>query len=165
MIKKIRRAAFALQKIAAVFLAPKQPQHHRRRPRFPFSAWRRDALGGQLPCDDVSAFAVHQETAVHLADDCRLFGFYRQFPTLQGKPVDIIASEHHTALHRTLLPPLDALRDFAALLLRYACHYGKPEFTVILAGVDMISNEYNTDSLTAQQPRVRERVNRISGKA
>ena len=33
------------------------------------------------------------------------------------------------------------------------------------AGVDMISNEYNTDSLTAQQPRVRERVNRISGKA
>ena len=29
----------------------------------------------------------------------------------------------------------------------------------------MISNEYNTDSLTAQQPRVRERVNRISGKA
>ena len=165
MIEKIRRAAFALQKIAAVFLASEQPQHHRRRPRFSFSAWRRDALGGQLPCDDVSAFAVHQETAVHLADYCRLLGIHYQFPTPQGKTVDIIASEHHTALHRALLPPLDALRDFATLLLRYACHYGKPEFTVILAGVDMISNEYNTDSLTAQQPRVRERVNRISGKA
>ena len=165
VIKEIRRAAFALQKIAAVFLVAEQPQHHRRRPRFSFSAWRRNAPGGQLPCDDVSAFAVHQETAVHLADDCRLLGIHCQFPTPQGKPVDIIASEHHTTLHRALLPPLDALRDFAALLLRYACHYGKPEFTVILAGVDMISNEYNTDSLTAQQPRVRERVNRISGKA
>ena len=165
MIEKIRRAAFALQKIAAVFLAAEQPQHHRRRPRFPFSAWRRDALGSQLPCDDVSTFAVHQETAVHLADDCRLLGIHCQFPTPQGKPVDIIASEHHTTLHRALLPPLDALRDFAALLLRHTRHDGKPEFTVILAGVDMISNEYNTDSLTAQQPRVRERVNRISGKA
>ena len=93
-------------------------------------AGRRDALGGQLPCDDVSTFAVHQETAVHLADDCRLLGIHCQFPTPQGKPVNIIASEHHTALHRALLPPLDALRDFAALLLRYRCHYRKPQLAV-----------------------------------
>ena len=71
----------------------------------------------------------------------------------------------HRAPSSAAAPTPDALRDFAALLLRYACHYGKPKFTVILAGVDMISNEYNTDSLAAQQPRVRERVNRISGKA
>ena len=104
MIEKIRRAAFALQKIAAVFRPGAASQHHRRRPRFPFSAWRRDALGGQLSCDDVKCLCRPSRnggTPRGRLPPAR--GFTVNSPPA-GKPVDIIASEHHTALHRALLP-------------------------------------------------------------
>ena len=74
------------------------------------------------------------------------------------------ASKHHPLLHLSCLSPFDPLRGFAALLLSQGGHKRQPQLSLLLSGVDVVNEEKDTDSISAQFPGIGQGVQRVPGK-
>ena len=76
-----------------------------------------------------------------------------------------VAPEYNALFHSSALTPLDALRGFAAFLLRYGAHHRQTELVVGLVGINTVVHEYQADTVLAELTRIVDSVEQISGEA
>ena len=118
----------------------------------------------QAARDFARAFFLLPVLAENPPDHRRPFGFDRKYPVPHGIAQQR-AAEHHALLHAARLPPLDARRGAAALLLRDRAHDGQPQLGVRVPRVDAVAQEQYAHAELLQLARIRDRIQDIARKA